>query len=130
MQTLMIDKVAIHYRWQWVSPSAPVLVFTNSLGTDFRIWDGVVDRLTGHFNILLHDKRGHGLSDMSPEPVRMADFISDLEALIDHHKISSAILCGLSIGGIISIGLAAKRPDLVRAMVLCNTAPKVGTAEG
>lgn len=129
MQSLMIDGVAIHHRWLLRGANLPTIAFSNSLGTDFRIWDEVVDRLGGGFNILLHDKRWHGLSDHGKAPLRMTDLIGDLAALLDHYNQKKAILCGLSVGGIISMGLAAERPDLVRGLVLCNTAPKVGTAE-
>ena len=130
MQFALIDDVVLHTSWTVRGPNHPTIVFINSLGTDFRIWDDVVENLGGGFNILRHDKRWHGLSDSSPQPVRMDDFISDLIRLLDNLDVKQAILCGLSIGGIISIGLASRRPDLVRGLILCNTAPKVGTAEG
>lgn len=129
MQSLMIDGTAIHHRWLLRGANLPTIAFSNSLGTDFRIWDEVVERLGGGFNILLHDKRGHGLSDHGPSTLRMSNLIGDLAALLDHYGQKQVILCGLSVGGIISMGLAAQRPDLVRGLVLCNTAPKVGTAE-
>lgn len=130
MQSMLINGVALHYRWMEKTPGRPTIVFSNSLGTDSRIWDDVVSGLGDDYNVLLYDKRWHGLSDPSPRPVRMDDFISDLCGLLDKLGIRNAVLCGLSIGGIISIGLASRRPDLVRGLILCNTAPKVGTAEG
>lgn len=129
MQSTMINGVAIHHRFVSLSPGRPTIVFINSLGTDFRIWDAVVEKFSGEYNILLHDKRSHGLSGDGPTPVTMADFVADLEQLLDQHGIRQAVLCGLSIGGIIAIGLAARRPDLACALILCNTAPKVGTPE-
>ena len=46
----------------------PALVFINSLGSDFRIWQEVVPAFTNRFRVVLYDKRGHGLSDAPPAP--------------------------------------------------------------
>lgn len=108
---------------------APALVFSNSLGTDFRIWDEVAARLAGDFRIALYDKRGHGLSEAPPAPYTIDDHVGDLAALLDHLGIARAAVVGLSVGGLIAQGLAAARPDLVAALVLIGTAPKLGTAE-
>lgn len=107
----------------------PVVVFSNSLGTDFRIWDEVVATLTDRYRVVLYDKRGHGLSEATPAPYRMDDHVSDLAALLEHLDVKQAAVVGLSVGGMIAQGLAAKRPDLVKLLVLCDTAHKIGTAE-
>lgn len=105
------------------------IVFANSLGTDFRIWDDVIARLADGWRILRYDLRGHGLSDAPPAPYSIDDHISDLAALLDARKIEHAVLVGLSVGGMVAQGLAAKRHDLVRALVLCDTAHRIGTAD-
>ena len=107
----------------------PALVFSNSLGTDFRIWDAVAAALGDRYRILLYDKRGHGLSEATPPPYAMTDHVGDLAALIDHLGIDKAAVAGLSVGGMIAQGLAAMRPDLVAALVLCDTAHRIGTDE-
>ena len=104
----------------------PAIVFSNSLGTDFRIWRDVIVRLIGDYQIVLYDKRGHGLSDVGDSPYHMDDHISDLEALMDLLELKNAIICGLSVGGLIAQGLYHKRPDLVRALILSDTAAKIG----
>lgn len=78
---------------------APALVFSNSLGTDFRIWDEVAARLAGDFRIVLYDKRGHGLSEAPPAPYTIDDHVGDLAALLDHLGIARAAVVGLSVGG-------------------------------
>lgn len=107
----------------------PAVVFANSLGTDFRIWDKVAERLAPHCRLIRYDKRGHGLSETTPAPYAMTDHVSDLAALLDHLNVNSAAIVGLSVGGLIAQGLAAMRPDLVKALVLSNTAHKIGTNE-
>jgi len=107
----------------------PALVFSNSLGSDFRIWDGVVARLENRFRFVRYDKRGHGLSEAPPAPYALTDHVSDLAALLDHLAVSRAAVVGLSVGGMIAQGIAALRPDLVAALVLVGTGHKIGTQE-
>ena len=105
------------------------LVFLNALGTDLSIWDGVVADYAGAFRILRYDLRGQGLSDAPPAPYSIDDHVADLAALLDAHEIHGAIVVGMSVGGMIALALAAERPDLVRLLVLCDTAHKIGTPE-
>lgn len=107
----------------------PALVFANSLGTDLRIWDDVVARLIERFRIVLYDKRGHGLSESGASPYTIADHAGDLAALLDDLAVENAIVCGLSVGGLIAQGLYATRPELVSGLILCDTAHRIGTAE-
>ena len=126
MQAATIGSVAIHYE-DGGPADAPALVFANSLGTDFRVWDPLLPHLPAGWRILRYDKRGHGLSDLPEGPWRIEDLADDLAGLMDALSISRAVICGLSVGGLIAQSLAARRPDLVRAMVLCDTAAKIGT---
>lgn len=129
MQFIDIGGVTLHYQLIGGPAAKPAIVFVNSLGTDFRIWRDVIVRLAGDFPIVTYDKRGHGLSDVGAAPYAMEDHVGDLEALLDHLNVKSAIICGLSVGGLIAQGLYARRPDLMRALILCDTAHKIGTAE-
>jgi 3-oxoadipate enol-lactonase len=106
---------------------APALVFINSLGTDLRIWDRVVPSFAGRFRVIRYDKRGHGLTDIPPVPYTIADYSRDLVGLLDRLAIGDAIVCGLSIGGMIAQELAATHPARVRALILCDTGTKIGT---
>ncbi|MBX3576307.1 MAG: 3-oxoadipate enol-lactonase [Rhizobiaceae bacterium] len=121
-----VNTIVLHYEVSGAR-GQPALVFSNSLGTDFRIWDGVVERLRERFLIVRYDKRGHGLSEETPAPYALTDHVDDLAALLDHLGIGQAAIVGLSVGGMIAQGLAARRPDLVNALVLSNTAHKIGT---
>ena len=108
-------------------PGAPWLVLANSLGTDLRVWDALLPRLAGRYRCLRYDKRGHGLTDATPGPYSMAQLAQDLAGLLDMHGATGVIVCGLSIGGMIAQTLSAARPDLVRGLVLMDTAHKIGT---
>ncbi|HTH96217.1 MAG TPA: 3-oxoadipate enol-lactonase [Stellaceae bacterium] len=110
-------------------PGRPVIVFINSLGTDLRMWDDVVERLDGSFGVVRYDKRGHGLSEVGTTPYKIEDHARDLAGILDHLGVKQAVICGISVGGMISLALSEMRPDLVRGMILSNTAHKIGTAE-
>ncbi|AUX79667.1 MULTISPECIES: 3-oxoadipate enol-lactonase [Sinorhizobium] len=129
MQFTRINDIAIHYRLVGAVAEKPVLVFINSLGTDFRIWDDLVPRLSDAFAVVLYDKRGHGLSDIGQVPYAIEDHATDLAGLLDRLQVKRAIICGLSVGGLIAQSLYQRRPDLVRALVLADTAHKIGTTE-
>lgn len=120
--------VRLHYRVDGPEDGAPV-VFANSLGTDMRLWDPILPLLPKGLRILRYDKRGHGLSTCPPSPYAMGSLVGDVERLMDHLGFQNALFVGLSIGGLIAQGLAVKRLDLVRAIVLSNTGAKIGTKE-
>ncbi len=127
MHVLMANGVKLNWREDG-DPAGLPLVFANSLGTDLRLWDQILSLLPSGLRIIRFDKRGHGLSDCPSAPYAMDDLVSDAEALLDGLGISDCLFVGLSIGGMIGQGLAARRPDLIRALVLSNTAAKMGDA--
>lgn len=128
MSFVRANGVVLHHAVEGPS-DAPALVFANSLGTDFRIWDDVVAALAADARVVRYDKRGHGLSEAPPAPYGLADLVDDLAGLLDHLAVRDALVVGLSVGGMIAQGLAAARPDLVRALVLCDTAHRIGPPE-
>lgn len=130
MQFAHINDIAIHYQIIGGPADKPVIVFANSLGTDFRIWRDVVMRLAGDFAIVLYDKRGHGLSDVGQVPYSIEDHASDLIGLLDMLQVKQAFICGLSVGGLIAQAVYQRHPELVRGLILCDTAHKIGTADG
>ncbi len=107
-------------------PEGAPLVFANSLGTDLRLWDQIMPLLPAGLRIIRYDMRGHGGSDCPPSPYAMGQLVRDAEQMLDHLKIRDCVFVGLSIGGMVAQGLAVKRLDLVRAVVLSNTAAKIG----
>jgi 3-oxoadipate enol-lactonase len=109
---------------------APAIAFTGSLGTDLTMWQTQSDRLGERFRTLRYDVRGHGASPVPDGPYSIADLGSDLVALLDRVGIEQASLCGLSIGGMISMWVAAHHPERVQRLVLCCTSALLGPPEG
>ena len=125
MKLFETDDVQLHYREDGDRHGAPV-VFANSLGTDLRLWDPILPHLPAGLRIIRYDKRGHGLSSCPTGAYSMGALVREIEALLDHLNVKNCLFVGLSIGGMIAQGLAVKRLDLVRALVLSNTAAKIG----
>lgn len=121
-----LNDVTLHHQLIGGPKGKPTLVFVNSLGTDFRMWRDVVVRLAGEVTIVTYDTRGHGLSEVARTPYSMQTLARDLAALLDHLRIRRAIICGVSVGGLIAQQLYALRPELVEALILCDTLPKIG----
>ncbi|WP_230530936.1 3-oxoadipate enol-lactonase [Microvirga roseola] len=128
MAFIRANGIVLHYQVLGRA-GAPTLVFINSLGSDFRIWQEVAPAFADHYRVVLYDKRGHGLSDAPPAPYTMDYHVNDLVALLDHLKVAKAALVGLSVGGMIAQRMAVHFPDRVAALTLCCTAAKIGTAD-
>ncbi len=108
---------------------APVVVLTGSLGTDITMWRPQSDRLRAHFRTLRYEIRGHGRSEVPAGPYSIDDLGSDLLALLDRLEIERVSLCGLSIGGMISMWTAAHAPERIERVVLCCTSARLGPPE-
>ena len=107
----------------------PVLVFSNSLGTDLRVWDPLLPHLPDGLRTIRYDTRGHGLSETPPAPWRIEEAADDLAAVLDALGVRAAAVCGLSVGGLIAQSLVRRRPEQVAALVLMDTAAKIGSDE-
>ena len=126
MPFLDVGDCVLHYQVDGPSHKH-ALVFSNSLGSDLRIWDPMVPYLAGDFRLIRYDTRGHGLSEALPPPYSSADLARDVVGLLDQLQIKEAVVCGLSVGGVIAQQLAIEHPDRVRALVLCDTGARIGT---
>jgi len=128
MPFIDVNGVCLRYRLEG-KPGAPVIVFSNSLGTNLSMWESQVSALRGDFRILRYDTRGHGLSAVAPGPYTQEQLGGDLLALMDAIEIPRAHFCGLSMGGQVGIWLGANAPQRFARLVLCDTAAHIGNPE-
>ena len=77
----------------------PAVVLSNSLGTDFHLWDGIIARLATHFRVIRYDTRGHGGSTGKPEDYTIDELGRDVVELLNFLNIDRAHVCGISLGG-------------------------------
>lgn len=108
---------------------APVLVLSNSLGTNLHMWDTQVPLWTKHFRVLRYDTRGHGDSLVTEGPYSIEQLGRDVLALLDALQIERAHFCGLSMGGLIGQWLGINAGERLQRLVVCNTAAKIGSPE-
>ncbi len=101
--------------------SGPVLMLSNSLGTNLHMWDDQADEWAKHFRLVRYDRRGHGKSGVPNGPYSMERLGKDVLAILDALKINKTNWCGLSMGGMVGQWLGANAPDRVEKLVLSNT---------
>jgi len=128
MPLAKLPDAQINYEWAGAE-QLPVLVFSNSLGTNLQMWDDQVEEFTKHFRLLRYDTRGHGQSEVTPGPYTIEQLSWDVVHLLDALKLDRVYFCGLSMGGMTGMFLGAYVPHRLHKLVLCNTAAKIGTAE-
>ena len=102
---------------------APVLVLGNSLGTTGEMWQPQLSVLRKHFRVVQYEHRGHGGSPAPAGSYTLADLGGDVLRLLDELGTGPVSYCGVSLGGMIGMWLAANAPDRFTALaVLCTTA--------
>ena len=118
----------IHY--ELAGPAmAPVLVLSNSLGTNFSMWDPQIPELSKKWRVLRYDTRGHGQSSATKGPYAMSQLGRDVLDLLAALNVDKFSFCGLSLGGMIGMWLGLHAAERVQKLALCSTAAKIGTPE-
>ncbi len=125
MAFVQLAEGELHYQLDGPA-NAPVLVLSNSLGTDLQMWDAQIAAFSKHFRVLRFDTRGHGKSLVTPGPYSIEQLGHDVLALLDALHIDKAHFCGLSMGGLIGQWLGIHAGERLNKLVVCNTAAKIG----
>jgi 3-oxoadipate enol-lactonase/4-carboxymuconolactone decarboxylase len=101
----------------------PVLLLLNSIGTDMSLWDRAAPYLLGQFQLLRMDTRGHGASDAPAGDYRLEQLALDAVAVMDAAQVQRAVVCGISLGGMIALRLALQAPQRLTALICaCSSA--------
>lgn len=118
MSELISNKAKLYYE---VKGEGFPIIFTHGASWNHMQWNKQVEFFKDKYMVITWDVRGHGYSTLSDGPVNSEDFCSDLIALMDHLKLDQAILCGLSMGGHISLQTAIKYPQRVKSLILIGS---------
>src|SRR5262249_32581574 len=128
MPFIQANGVQLSYRLDG-APEAPLLLLSNSLGTELGMWDSQLAEFAKRFRVLRYDSRGHGGSEVLPGPYRIDDLGRDALALLDAVGVDRVRFCGLSMGGMVGMWLGSNAAERIERLVLCNTSPQIGTPE-
>lgn len=127
MPDVTIDGCRLHYRLDGPE-GAPVVLLSNSLGTDLGLFEAQVTPFASRFRVLRYDSRGHGRSDAPPGPYTIERLGRDALGLLDALGVARAHVCGVSKGGMVGMWLGTHAPDRVLRLVLCNTSARMEPA--
>ena len=108
---------------------APVLLMSNSLGTDLRMWEPQLPELSKHFKVIRYDSRGHGDSVAEPGTYSIERLGKDAVAILDKLGVDKAHFVGLSMGGMVGQWLLSHAPLRINRAVLANTSAHQGISD-
>ncbi|HEX2443430.1 MAG TPA: alpha/beta fold hydrolase [Vicinamibacterales bacterium] len=113
------SRPSLHYV---VSGAGPPVVFSHALGLDLHMWGQITTSIEERWTVVRYDTRNHGRSDLIQSPFTLDDLVDDAERLIDELKHERVSWVGLSLGGMIGLGLAIRHPGRIARLVVANTA--------
>ena len=119
MKTTTVNGIELAYRIDG-EKSKPWIILSNSLATDYRMWDPQIPTLTLSHCVLRYDTRGHGQSQASAGDYSLELLISDAVGLMNELGIAKADVMGLSLGGMTALGLAIHHADRVDRLICCD----------
>jgi len=106
------------------------IIFVHGFPFDHYMWDAQVKELSMNYFCVTYDIRGMGESTVDDGQYTMEMFVDDLENIIDELKLSRPILCGLSMGGYISLRAVERMQEKFSALILCDTKSSADDNEG
>ncbi len=125
----VINGIGIEYELSGPRTGVPVL-FIHGFPFSKEMWRPQVEILKKEYYVITYDVRGHGKSDEGDGQYSVEYFVDDLIGLLDHLKLSSVVVVGLSMGGYIALRAIERHPDRFRALVLSDTRSESDNNEG
>lgn len=125
MPTFISNDVTINYA-TFGDANKPAIIFSNSLGTNYGMWQQQFNHFKNDYFVICYDTRGHGASTAPQGPYSIEQLGQDVVNLLDHLNIEKATFCGISMGGLTGQWLAIHHPQRFNHVIVCNTAAKIG----
>ncbi len=122
MPDLSVNEISLYY--EVVGEGQP-LVLISGLASDGASWAPATPFLTPHAKVILPDNRGCGQTRTKDNAVTLEAMADDIIALLDHLGIEQTDMLGHSMGGVIAMAIAARRPERLRRLILSATTPAV-----
>ncbi|WP_425917417.1 3-oxoadipate enol-lactonase [Acinetobacter sp. TSRC1-2] len=125
MPTFSSNGAQINYQ-TFGNVNKPAVIFSNSLGTNYGMWQPQINHFQNDFFVICYDTRGHGASSAPQGPYTLEQLGQDVVNLLDHLNIEKAVFCGISMGGLTGQWLAVHKAKRFNQVIVCNTAAKIG----
>ena len=125
MPTFISNDATINYA-TFGDANKPAVIFSNSLGTNYSMWQQQFNHFKNDYFVICYDTRGHGASTAPQGPYSIEQLGQDVIHLLDHLNINKATFCGISMGGLTGQWLAIHQPERFNHVIVCNTAAKIG----
>lgn len=125
MPTFTSNDAQINYQ-TFGDANKPALIFSNSLGTKYSMWQPQIEHFQQDHYVICYDTRGHGASSAPQGPYSLEQLGQDVVNLLDHLNIAKVAFCGISMGGLTGQWLAIHKPERFSQVIVCNTAAKIG----
>jgi len=122
MTTTVVEKIgpapriAVEYAGE-----GEFVIFMHGIGGNRRNWRDQIPAFAEHFKAVAWDARGYGDSDDYEGPLNFHAYADDVVRVLDHFGVERGNLVGLSMGGRIAMDFAARHPDRLKTLVLCDT---------
>ncbi|MEO8068305.1 MAG: alpha/beta fold hydrolase [Flavobacteriales bacterium] len=97
------------------------LVLIHGFPHDRRLWEPQLNGLRNSARLIVPDLRGFGAATDVPATMGMEEHAADVKTLLEHLRITGAVICGLSMGGYVALAFAARFPGALRGLILCST---------
>jgi pimeloyl-ACP methyl ester carboxylesterase len=122
MTSARINGISLHYE---VSGSGPTVLLTHGYSSTGRAWADQHAALAPRYRLVTWDMRGHGETESPADPAQYSHAltVSDMHGLLRNLGLERAVIGGLSLGGTMSLAFYAKHPEMVRALVICDSGP-------
>ena len=124
----MNDPVKVHHVADGPR-DAPAVILLHAIGTSLSMWQAQAEALSRDFHVIRYDQRGHGASPVPDGPYEIADLGRDLLLLMDRLGVERASLCGLSLGAMTALWVAAHAPERVERLVACCVTARPASPE-
>ncbi len=119
MPQISVNNTNIHYEES--GQGAETIVFSHGLLWSTRMFDNQVAVLKDNYRVITYDHRGQGQSDVAESDYDMDTLSEDAIALIEKLNLGKVHFVGLSMGGFVAMRIAARRPDLLKSLILIET---------
>ena len=124
------DGLRLHFRDYPGGDDRPPLLCLHGLTRNARDFADFAERYAGRFRVIVLEFRGRGESAYDPQPLRYTPptYVGDVLQLLDHLGLTKAIFVGTSLGGLVTMAVAASSPDRIAAAILNDVGPEIGEA--